>query len=183
MRRPPANLLPCRGQLVTRSFTSSNTRSTACTPCLAAEAPCCITLVATRLIRVTGDCFLAVRLVVRFDADFFRGVVDLAEVLVPALRFREPVLLAALFADAVFVLARRPAAVRFDAADDLPRAFPPDDFDAVAMISFLEEGAARLCARFAHSRGQPVARRTIRRFLRFAAVCPAAVLADERGDR
>jgi hypothetical protein len=114
-------------QVVTRSFTPSTNRSTASTPCLAAVAPCCNTVVATRLIRVTGDCFRAARVPVRF-ADFFalvlRAVPDR-----PALLALFRLVLPADFA-AVFL----PAEDRFDALVFLRRTPLPDDFDAVAMI-------------------------------------------------
>jgi hypothetical protein len=106
-----------------------------------------MTVVATRLMRVTGDCFLALfAFVERFTAGFFRGATALEAPRV--LRF------AALF-DLLFALPRE--AARFDAVDDL-RAFRPDDFDAVAMIIFLVEGTRRQCARFAHTESGEVLR-------------------------
>ena len=72
--------------------------------------------------RVTGDCFFAARDVERLTAAFLRGAA------LVALRFEA---LFDLLAALLFVLPRE--AARFDAVDDF-RAFPPDDFDAVAMI-------------------------------------------------
>lgn len=107
--------------VVTRSLTSSTSRSTAWTPCLAALAPCCSTVDATRLIRVTGDCFRADRVLFRFVGagrlDFFAA--DFG----PALR--RALVLAA--------LARELA--RFVTLVDFRRDFAPDDFDRVAMFS------------------------------------------------
>ena len=131
----------CGAQVVTRSFTPSTNRSTASTLCFAAVAPCCSTALATRLIRVTGDCFRAARLVGRFEADFFAAPERAATF--GALFRLVPVVFAADFA--LLFLAAVPdlpvlprAAVPFDAAADLPRDFPPDDFDRVAIIEFLE---------------------------------------------
>src|SRR5687768_18488854 len=104
-------------QLVTRSFTPSTSRSTACTPCFAAVAPCWITLVATRLIRVTGDCFFARRLAV----DFLRGAAFFAALLAPAFRRAALVPFDVPFAAGLVLLVPREAA-RFDAVDDLRRA-------------------------------------------------------------
>ena len=53
--------------------------------------------------------------------------------------------------DALFALLLPRDAARFDAVDDLRRAFPPDDFNADAMINFLEEGTRQQCARFARN--------------------------------
>ena len=100
-----------------------------------------MTVDATRLMRVTGDCFLAARGVDRFTAAFFRGAAF------DALRF--VTLFAVLFA-LVFAFVVPREAARFDAVDDF-RFFPPDDFDAVAMIFFLVEGSGRQCARFART--------------------------------
>lgn len=137
---------------MTRSFTSSTSPATACTlawtpsfaavaPCRAAVAPCCKTVVATRLMRVTGDCFFGAA---RFAVTFFFGADRAAGF---AALFR----LALLF---VFALLRLPAL--FDAVDDLRRALPPDDFDAGAMIWILEE-------RFRTSRSARFARNTRQR--------------------
>jgi hypothetical protein len=96
-----------------------------------------MTVVATRLMRVTGDGFFAARVV--FAADFFTGFLDFAALLRLAALF--DALLDALFDalfDAFFALLLPRDAARFDAVDDLRRAFPPDDFDAGAMIDFLE---------------------------------------------
>ena len=128
---------PAPSQVVTRSFTSSTSRSTACTPCFAAVAPCCSTVVATRLMRVTGDCLRAARVVLRFDADDPRAVFFFAAVFDAAAR------LVFVFAAA---LPREPA--RFVA--DF-RALPPDDFVPVAIFSSSEGRYARLCARFARN--------------------------------
>ena len=74
---------------------------------------------ATRLMRVTGDCFFEAA---RFAVTFFFGADRAAG-------------LAALFFFAVVVAFALPrAAARFDAVDDLRRALPPDDFDADAMM-------------------------------------------------
>jgi len=82
---------------------------------------------------VTGDGFFAPRLVV----DFLRGAAFFGALLAPAFRRAALVpfdlLFAALFAADLVLLVPREAA-RFDAVDDLRRAFPPDDFGAVAMI-------------------------------------------------
>ena len=74
--------------------------------------------------RVTGDCLRDARAFV-FAADFFIGLVDFFAAL-----FR---LAAGL--DALFALLLPRDAARFDAVDDLRRVFPPDDFDADAMIN------------------------------------------------
>ena len=107
---------------MTRSLTPSTNRSTASTPCLAALAPCCSTVDATRLIRVTGDCFRADRDVFRFVAverlDFF------------AADFELPLRRALAFA---VVLPREP--VRFVTPVVFRRDFAPDDFDRVAIFS------------------------------------------------
>jgi hypothetical protein len=79
-------------------------------------------VVATRLIRVTGDCFLAARVPVRFAADF--RVPDRALTFVELFRFGPVDVFAAL-------LAR--VDERFDAAVVFRRVFLPDDFDAVAI--------------------------------------------------
>ncbi len=81
--------------------------------------------------RVTGDCFLAARVLERFAADFFRGAAfDALLVFFLAALF---VALFVLLFVLLFALRGPREAARFDAVDDL-RAFPPDDFDAVAMI-------------------------------------------------
>ena len=95
--------------------------------------------------RVTGDCLRDARDFV-FAADFFIGLVDFFAAL-----FRLAAGLDALFDaafDALFALLVPRDAARFDAVDDLRRAFPPDDFDADAMIISLEEGTRQHCARF-----------------------------------
>jgi len=95
--------------------------------------------------RVTGDCLRDARDFV-FAADFFIGLVDFFAAL-----FRLAAGLDALFDaafDALFALLLPRDAARFDAVDDLRRAFPPDDFDADAMIISLEEGTRQHCARF-----------------------------------
>ncbi len=79
-------------------------------------------MVATRLIRVTGDRFLVARVPVRFAVDF--RVADRAAPFVELLRFGPDADLAAL-------LVR--VEERFDAAVVFRRAFLPDDFDAVAI--------------------------------------------------
>jgi hypothetical protein len=146
---------------VTRSFTPSTSRSTASTLCFAADAPCWSTALATRLIRVTGDCFLDFLAADRFPADFLAALDRAApfDALLPdaLLPFVVADVFAAAFAPPLvaplllvaLVLLR--GAVRFDAAVDLRRDFPPDDFDAVAIFEFLEEGTGRSCARFARS--------------------------------
>ena len=128
-------------QVVTRSFTFSTNRSTASTPCFAAVAPCCSTVLATRLMRVTGDCLRAVRFAGRFVAALRFAAERVAGLAVVDLRFVPRV------GFAVALL----AVVRFDALVVLRRAFLRDDFDAVAMINFLEEGTGQYCARFEHS--------------------------------
>jgi hypothetical protein len=80
-------------------------------------------VVATRLIRVTGDCLGADRVLLRFvaavpRADFF------------AADFDGPVFRALVFAT---LLLRAPA--RFVALGVFRRAFPPDDFGRVAIFS------------------------------------------------
>ena len=79
-------------------------------------------MVATRLIRVTGDCFLAARVPVRFAVDF--RVADRAATLVELFRFG-PV------ADLAALLVR--VEERFDAAVVFRRSFLPDYVDAVAI--------------------------------------------------
>jgi hypothetical protein len=97
------------------------------------------------LIRVTGDGFRAARVAGRFAADFFADFFAGVErdatfgvlfrfVLAAALGAGPALLLLAL----LVVLALRRAAPRFDAAADLLRDVPPDDFDAVAIIESLE---------------------------------------------
>lgn len=117
--------------VATRSFTPSTRRSTACTPCFAAVAPCCKTDVATRLIRVTGDCFRAERVPPPRFADVFATDFALGRLLFLLAFFRFVPLadLAAVFLP--------PARVRFDALVVL-RTPLPDDFDAVAMIDSSE---------------------------------------------
>ena len=78
-------------------------------------------MVATRLIRVTGDCFLAARVPVRLALDF--RVADRAVTFVELFLFGPVAVLAALLV----------RAERFDAAVVFRRAFLPDDFDAVAI--------------------------------------------------
>jgi hypothetical protein len=114
-----------RDQVVTRSFTPSTNRSTASTPCFAAVAPCCITVVATRLMRVTGDCFRAERVPLRFAADFLVAL-DRVPALLALFRFAPAVDFAV-----VFLAAEDD---RFDALVVLRRTPLRDDFDAVAMI-------------------------------------------------
>jgi hypothetical protein len=88
--------------------------------------------------RVTGDCFLAARFAGRFAVDFFalerETTFGAFFRFVPAEAFVAG--FALLFLLALLVLPR--AAPPFDAAVDLLRDFPPDDFDAVAIIEFLE---------------------------------------------
>lgn len=96
-------------------------------------APCCSTVDATRLIRVTGDCF---RVDLRFDAarpraDFFAALLDAARL------------------DFVFAAALPREPARFFVADF--RAFLPDDFVPVAIVISSEGRYARLCARFARN--------------------------------
>ena len=88
--------------------------------------------------RVTGDCLRAARFAGRFAADFFAGaerdaIFGALFRFVPADDFVDG--LALVFLLVLLVLPR--AALRFDAVD-LRRDFPPDDFDAVAIIEFLE---------------------------------------------
>ena len=78
-------------------------------------------MVATRLIRVTGDCFLAARVPVRLALDF--RVADRAVTFVELFLFGPVAVLAALLV----------RGERFDAAVVFRRAFLPDDFDAVAI--------------------------------------------------
>jgi hypothetical protein len=79
--------------------------------------------------RVTGDCFLAGRVLDFFVADF-RAPPDRAATLVAIFRFVADATLLLVFA----VLLVR-AVARLDADVDLRRALAPDDFDAVAMIN------------------------------------------------
>ena len=81
--------------------------------------------------RVTGDCLREARAFV-FPADFFIGLVDFFAALFRLAAGLEALLDAAF--DALFALLLPRDAARFDAVDDLRRAFPPDDFDADAMI-------------------------------------------------
>ena len=104
--------------------------------------------------RVTGDCLRAARFCF-FAADFF---VDLADVFAALFRFAAG--LAAVF-DALFALLLPRDAARFDAVDDLRRAFPPDDFDADAMINSLEEVTPQHCARFTRNVEPDDARRSL----------------------
>ena len=78
-------------------------------------------MVATRLIRVTGDCFLPARVPVRLAVDFREA--DRAVTFGALFRFGRVAVFAAL-------LAR--VDDRFDAVV-FRRAFLPDDFDAVAI--------------------------------------------------
>jgi len=98
--------------------------------------------------RVTGDC-LRERRVFVFPADFFIGLVDFFAALFRLAAGLDALLDAAF--DALLALLLPRDAARFDAVDDLRRAFPPDDFDADAMIKFLEEGTLQHCARFARN--------------------------------
>jgi hypothetical protein len=90
--------------------------------------------------RVTGDCFLAVRLAGRLAPVFFL-LLERAATFGALFRFVVVVFAADL---ALFFLLAAPAllllraAVPLDAAVDLRRDFPPDDFDLVAIIEFLE---------------------------------------------
>jgi hypothetical protein len=90
--------------------------------------------------RVTGDCFLAVRLAGRLAAAFFL-LLERAATFGALFRFAVVFFAADL---APFFLLVAPAllllraAVPLDAAVDLRRDFPPDDFDLVAIIEFLE---------------------------------------------
>jgi len=98
--------------------------------------------------RVTGDCLRDPRAFF-FDADFFIGLVDFFAAL-----FRLAAGLDALFDaafDALFALLLPRDAARFDAVDDLRRAFPPDDFDADAMINSSRKVHKQHCARFARN--------------------------------
>jgi hypothetical protein len=81
--------------------------------------------------RVTGDCLREARAFV-FPADFFIGLVDFFAALFRLAAGLDALLDAAF--DALFALLLPRDAARFDAVDDLRRAFPPDDFGAVAMI-------------------------------------------------
>jgi hypothetical protein len=92
------------------------------------------------LIRVTGDCFRALRVPRRFAADF-RVAPDRAVAFVELLRFGPRADFAALLPL---------AEARFDVVV-FRRAVLPDDFDAVAIDRFLGEGTKRPSARFAHS--------------------------------
>jgi hypothetical protein len=98
--------------------------------------------------RVTGDCLREARAFV-FPADFFIGLVDFFAALFRLAAGLDALLDAAF--DALFALLLPRDAARFDAVDNLRRAFPPDDFDADAMIKFLEEGTLQHCARFARN--------------------------------
>ena len=103
--------------------------------------------------RVTGDGFLAVRLAGRLAGAFFAPL-ERAATFGALFRFAVVVFaagLALLFLLAAPALLLLRAAVPLDAAVDLRRDFPPDDFDLVAIIEFLEEGTERSCARFARS--------------------------------
>ena len=75
---------------------------------------------------MTGDCFFAAAF---FAGDFFAGFADFFAAL-----FFFAALLGALF-DALLAFDVPRDAARFDAVDDLRRAFPPDDFDAGAMLN------------------------------------------------
>ena len=92
--------------------------------------------------RVTGDCFLAARFAGRFAADFFalerETTFGAFFRFVPAEAFVAgfALVFVPVFVLALLVLPR--AAPAFDAAVDLLRDFPPDDFNAVAIIEFLE---------------------------------------------
>src|SRR6188474_2009295 len=94
--------------------------------------------------RDTRDCLRAALFF--FTAVFVAGLVDF---------FAAPFRLGAGFfaaaLDALFAVLLPRDAARFDAVDDLRRAFPPDDFDADAMIDSLEEGPLQHCARFARN--------------------------------
>jgi hypothetical protein len=79
-------------------------------------------VVATRLIRVTGDCFLAARVPARLRVDF--RVPDRAVTFVELFRCGRA---------AVFVALLARVDERFDADVVFRRAFLPDDFDAVAI--------------------------------------------------
>ena len=97
---------------------------------------------ATRLMRVPGDCFRAERVPVRFAEDF-RAALDRAVTFFELFRLGPRDVLPAL-------LPRVDG--RFEAAVVFRRAFLPDDFDAVAIDRFLGEGTKRHCARFARKR-------------------------------
>ena len=100
--------------------------------------------------RVTGDCFFAAAF---FAGAFFAGLADrFAALFFFAATFGA--LLDALFdalLDALLALDVPRDAARFDAVDDLRRAFPPDDFDAGAMLNSSWKVQTQHCARFAHS--------------------------------
>jgi hypothetical protein len=123
------------------------------------------------LIRVTGDCFLADRVLFRFDAVdprvvvffFFAATFGFAATRGPPVRL-------ALVAEVL------PAA-RLEV--DFLRAFPPDDFDRVAIFVSSEGRYAQSCARFARNAepvdigaigGDAPQRRKITRSLRIATV-------------
>ena len=91
--------------------------------------------------RVTGDCFRAERVPVRF-ADDFRAGPERAVTFVALFLFGPR-------ADLAPLLPRVDG--RFDAAVVFRRDFLPDDFDAVAIDRFLGEGTPRPCARFARN--------------------------------
>ncbi len=85
-----------------------------------------MTVDATRLMRVTGDCFRADRVVFRLAAGRDPRAADFFFV-------AELFLTAGRLALALVALFPRDAA-RLVLLDDFRRAFPPDDFDRVAMI-------------------------------------------------
>lgn len=91
--------------------------------------------------RDTGDCLRAALFF--FIAGFLAGRVDFFAAL-----FRLGADFFAAAFDALFAVLLPRDAARFDAVDDLRRAFPPDDFDADAMFNSLEEGPLQHCARF-----------------------------------
>jgi len=93
--------------------------------------------------RVIADCFRGARF---FAADFLIGLLDFFAAL-----FRLGADCDAVFDALFFALVLPRDAARFDAVDDLRRAFPPDDFDADAMFNSLEEGPLQHCARFARN--------------------------------
>jgi len=99
-----------------------------------------MTVFATRLMRVTGDCFLDARVAGRLAAAFFAPP-ERAAIFGALFRFVVVVFAAGralLFLLAAPALLLLRVAVPFDAAVDLRRDFPPDDFDLVAIIEFLE---------------------------------------------
>jgi len=100
--------------------------------------------------RVIADCFRGARF---FAADFLIGLLDFFAALFRLGADCDAVFdaLFALVLDALFALVLPRDAARFDAVDDLRRAFPPDDFDADAMFNSLEEGPLQHCARFARN--------------------------------